>query len=251
MTIEEDVDRAIGGELVERRAGATRLTLGLGPQTSLGLPGVLDVDRSKRDPQDRYYSPQLVTDALAQIYDLEAAGDDPAPLHAALRAAETSVLEPSAGGGALLRGLAEVMARRGHYRASWKPERVVACDLDPRPDRPLGFDNVAWYQADFRDRPWGAKERFGLSIQNPPFNLAEESIRQSREIARFTLALVRLTFLESDGRAKWLSEDAPDVYVLARRPKFIGTTHTDSVTCAWLLWLPGPARTFGRFRVLP
>lgn len=27
-------------------------------QVSLALPGVLDVDRSGRDPQDRYYTPQ-------------------------------------------------------------------------------------------------------------------------------------------------------------------------------------------------
>ena len=43
-----------------------------GQQTSLALPGVLDVDRTARDPQDRYYTPQSAIDRLAAA---EVSGD--------------------------------------------------------------------------------------------------------------------------------------------------------------------------------
>ena len=207
-------------------------------QVSLPLSGVLDVDRSGREAQDRYYTPRWCVDLVLGLEDER--------LRVAVAAGvKHGVLEPSAGGGALLRGLARAV--------DWVPngyrQRVVACDLDPRPDAHLGFDDVEWRQGDFLAQTFGPHE-FGLAILNPPFSSAEAFVRRCREVSRWTLALLRLTFLESQGRSGWLSSDAPDVFVLARRPVFDGSGSTDSVTSAWMLWGPTP-RAQGWLKVLP
>lgn len=164
-------------------------------QVSLALPGEIAIDRSERDPQDRYYTPDDAIDQLGALLIGQRTGAA-GHLWAALASASLHhggrVLEPSAGGGSLLRGLSRLLLAS---RLS-APSRVVACDLDDQPTRPLGFHGVEWVRGDFRSQAW-ADQEFSLSIQNPPFALAEESVLQSRRVARYTLALLRLTFLES------------------------------------------------------
>lgn len=216
-----------------------------GTQSAFELPGVLTVERDERDPQDRYYTPRWCVDLVL-------GHDDPRISIAIATGASQGVLEPSAGGGALLRGLARHFATK-----RWRPPpRVVAVDLDPdpRPGVELGFADVTWRQGDFLDAhatPLGPRE-FGLALLNPPFSRAEEFVRRCREVSRWTLALLRLTFLESQARAAWLERDPPDVFVLSRRPLFDGSGHTDQVTSAWMLWGPGrPGCGVGRLKVLP
>ena len=219
-------------------------------QVSLALPGVIDVDRSGRDPKDRYYTPRWCVDLVLGLEDEK--------LRTAVAAGmKHGVLEPSAGGGALLRGLARSV--------DWLPNgyrpRVVACDLDPdpRPEACLGFADVEWRRGDFFSQAFRPHE-FGLAILNPPFSLGEAFVRRCRQVSRWALALLRLPFLETQERSAWLASDAPDVFVLARRPQYYRPTHAtsrtggpssqDTVTSAWMLWGPTP-RAEGRVRVLP
>lgn len=60
------------------------------------------------------------------------------------------------------------------------------------------------------------------------------------------ILLLRLTFIDgAAGRGPFLRETKPDVYVLKKRPLYVGRSG-DSVTSAWFVW-PGT----GLYRVLP
>lgn len=233
-----DFAASSGADEEERERRMVQIGLGFGP--------AVPVDRDGRDPQDRYYTPDPPIDSLIAF--LHQSRSDAPHLVWAIMCSALGVLEPSAGGGSLLRGLHKMLCLLGQPRI--RP-RVVAVDLDPRPDRSLGFAaaDVEWRQGDFRDQVYRPCE-FGLSIQNPPFKFAEESVRQSREAAFYTLALLRLTFLESKKRAPWLRADMPDVFVLPDRPAFKGDGGSDMATCAWMLWTP-ERRSEGRVRLLP
>jgi hypothetical protein len=77
-------------------------------------------------------------------------------------------------------------------------------------------------------------------ITNPPFTLAEEFVRKSRQEAAYVVMLLRLSFLASKRRHGWLSYDMPDVYVLPQRPSFVrnakGHAGVDSSEYAWFFW---------------
>lgn len=91
-------------------------------------------------------------------------------------------------------------------------------------------------------------------VMNPPYSLAEQFVRRTRIMFGGgrgpVAALLRIAFLSSQGRAEWLAKDAPDVYVLPRRPDFTGGGG-DSADYAWMVWPAGAARTEGRVRVIP
>lgn len=88
-------------------------------------------------------------------------------------------------------------------------------------------------------------------VTNPPFSLAEEFIRHSRELypQAELVFLLRLNFAGSVGRLPlWRDLGTPDVYVLPNRPSFTGGK-TDSCEYAWFRW-PSEARELGTFLVL-
>jgi hypothetical protein len=92
-----------------------------------------------------------------------------------------------------------------------------------------------------------------LLITNPPFSLAMEFILHARKIFPGTplCFLLRLNFLESQKRASFFKTAMPDVYVLPKRPSFMGNG-TDATGYGWFIWRPaleGPRR-FGSVSVL-
>jgi hypothetical protein len=74
-------------------------------------------------------------------------------------------------------------------------------------------------------------------ITNPPFNLALECVKKSLELgAEYVVFLLRLNFLASQSRAKFMAENTPDIYVLSPRPSFTLNGERDSIDYAWFVW---------------
>ena len=89
--------------------------------------------------------------------------------------------------------------------------------------------------------------RFDVIITNPPFYMAEEFVRKSLRCADHVVMLLRLAFLESRIREAFHEEFPSDVYVLSRRPSFLGNGKTDSSAYGWFVWGPGRG---GRWEIL-
>lgn len=97
--------------------------------------------------------------------------------------------------------------------------------------------------------PWcGPSGKYQI-LTNPPYSLAMEFIlRAAVEAPRVDRTfLLRLNFLGSQKRAGWLRANAPDVFVLPRRPSFTPDGKTDATEYAWFSW--GPKRG-GQIRIL-
>lgn len=83
----------------------------------------------------------------------------------------------------------------------------------------------------------------GMLISNPPFNIAYEVIQRSLHFREADIyMLLRLNFLASVKRAKFMNEFPPDVYVLPNRPDFKAHGKTDSIEYAWFRWPAGKRR---------
>lgn len=174
-----------------------------------------------------------------------------------------TVLEPCAGDGAIVRGLAAVLT---------VPFRVVAIEVRQSPvlrERwtqlsaraargDLGLcQNVTLITGNFFEcvsHP--ALAAVDLITTNPPFSMAQEFISTSR--SRWPNAwnswLLRLNFLGSEERHEWLQKETVQARVLPNRPSFVTqtrlktdkktgkqrlvTTQSDSIEYAWM--------TFGR-----
>ena len=134
-------------------------------------------------------------------------------------------LEPCAGDGAILRAVSSVR------------------------------DDVVWHTGDIRasggvvaDHPAVARHTTGdflsmtppevpydVLLTNPPYSLAMEFVRHGLLMADHVVMLLRLNFLASGGRAAFMREHTPSVYVLPNRPSFTGKG-TDSIEYAWFHW---------------
>jgi hypothetical protein len=162
------------------------------------------------------------------------------------------VLEPAVGDAAILRA---IESARPHERRAW-----VTCDIrdvstlhwtDPRSQvetarRHVHGDFLAMGESDLAPMLGAAPPT--LIITNPPFSHTLPFAAKCLEIAAgcsWTALLLPLGFLESDGRAAFLTRHPPDIYVFATRPRFIGTG-TDSTGCAWYVWPPVGSRAYGR-----
>lgn len=142
--------------------------------------------------------------------------------------------------------------------------------------REAGSDPISWQLSDIRPEACAAvkkhwpyyelEQRSALDpcvqtwdepsvvITNPPFNIAWELLHHLLKTFphAHVVLLMRLNFLASDGRADFMRQFAPDVYVLPNRPSFRGGGKTDSIEYAWMHWSPVPRkREEGIYRVLP
>lgn len=114
-------------------------------------------------------------------------------------------------------------------------------------------------QADFHSdmtQPWPFKfHNFQWIVTNPPFNQAPQIVPRAYDMASDGIAmLLRLSYLEpcfsrKSNRAQWLSEHPPNQLIVLPRISFTGNGKTDSVTCAWMIWVKGS--TEQRIRVVP
>lgn len=123
-----------------------------------------------------------------------------------------TVLEPSAGDGALLRALEAYIPR----------DRMWALDIDPRNVELLRSQG---YQADHRDfldmEPQG---HFDIALMNPPYERgqAEEHIVHALKFSPRVIAIVPLTTLEGSSRLEtlWSRVNLERLAICSTRPKF-------------------------------
>jgi hypothetical protein len=140
---------------------------------------------------------------------------------------ETSVLDPSCGEGSIL----DVFREMGCETVGIEMDKQRALAAEDRGHRVEVDDALAC--------PW---PKAGWLVGNPPYTLAGEFAGKAaewaeREGGRAAL-LLRLSFLEpASGRGALFKRHRPDVFVLPRRPAFIGRG-TDNITSAWFCW-PG------------
>ena len=83
---------------------------------------------------------------------------------------------------------------------------------------------------------WDAEGReWDYIITNPPFSLAQEFIEKSLTLSPRVIFLLRLSFLESQKRYDFWQKHNPSIYVLSKRPSFVGGA-TDSCAYAWFFF---------------
>lgn len=83
-----------------------------------------------------------------------------------------------------------------------------------------------------------------LVVGNPPYNVAEQFIRRSMALllnGGYLLFLLRLNYLEGQGRGRGLWRDFPPfrVGVYSKRPSFSNDSHTDATGYMACLWKKG------------
>jgi hypothetical protein len=149
---------------------------------------------------------------------------------------EGALVEPAVGIGRIVDAFDSVIPGR-----DW-----VTCDIQP--SQVVSMSHV---EGDFL-KLGHTPGRVASVITNPPYSLAEEFVRHSRELYPHAdlVFLLRLAFLASDGRqALWLDLGTPDVYVLPNRPSFTGKG-TDSADYAWFVWPMDAVRSDGGLWIL-
>lgn len=153
--------------------------------------------------------------------------------------------EPCAGDGAIIRAVQEV-----RKDVTWE-----ANEIQPEMKEKLisipGVGSVSTEDY-LQMNPCPAK-KYNVIITNPPFQLAMECILQSEKMqANYLVFLLRLNFLASKTRAKFMSEHTPDVFVLSSRPSFISNGKHDCTDYAWFIWdVSKTPNTSGKLVVIP
>lgn len=160
-------------------------------------------------------------------------------------------LEPMAGDGAIVRAVEDYSAGT----CNW-----TAVEIQRKFAEPLRKAVNDCHIRNFFD--WVIEQedhKYDLTITNPPFKLAFESLKQLRRISKEVILLLRIGFLEGGAspatkeRRSFLDADTPDVYLLPNRPTFVrnakGHWGTDGATYAWMHW-GSVKKTEGKFKVL-
>jgi hypothetical protein len=178
---------------------------------------------AERRQDDAYYTPGWAVRRLLDVW---------TPLHGRL-------VEPACGDGAIICAIGIALDWIGYDIRVVPPSAAIHMQCDFLTEAPDNPSVVA-------------------VITNPPYCLAEEFIRKSRELYQNAelVFLLRLAFLASEKRLQlWRDIGTPDVYVLPNRPSFTGGG-TDSADYAWFHWPKawtdkscGP-QCFGNIRVL-
>jgi len=179
----------------------------------------------KRSEADNYPTPPWCVQRLVEAVELPAG----------------NWLEPAAGDGAIIRAV-------GRRDVRWTACEIRT-DMRPIPRKVVRDGRVLI--GDFLLRPPAAdarRARFDVAITNPPFRQAQEFIDACLKQANIVAMLLRLNYLASKKRWRFMTSNAPDVFVLPSRPSFTGAG-TDSIEYAWFLW-PNVRRREGRIRVL-
>lgn len=180
---------------------------------------------NQRSPADFYATPAWCVQRLLEVAQL------PGGLW----------LEPAAGDGAIVRAV----TRRD---VSWHLRELRE---EERPALERSAPGAKVFIGDFLEAVESgalAGQRYSVAITNPPFRLAQEFVDACLTCADHVVMLLRLNFLASKARWKFMSSHTPDVYVLPSRPSFTGGG-TDSIEYAWFVW-KRERQTEGRLKIL-
>lgn len=150
-------------------------------------------------------------------------------------------LEPSAGGGAIIRAVNDV--RQDVKWTAIEINESCGPELAKIAAIPMTGDFLAL-------APNMSAGKFDVAILNPPFVHAREFVDACRRLAKVTVVLERLNWLECEDRNEWLRTWPPDVYVLPQRPSFTGGG-TDSTAYAWFAWRSETKYSPAHLRILP
>jgi hypothetical protein len=189
---------------------------------------VSSTNRGKtRDRADNYPTPQWVVRRFLEAVPLP----------------NGTWLEPCAGDGAIIRAVHQVL---DPTKLQWTAVELRAAPIKKLKE--LIIDDGVIH-GDFLAPELSESNRgfYNVAITNPPFSLAQPFIERCRFMAHHTVMLLRLNFLSSQGRAAFMRESRPDVYVLPNRPSFVEDGSTDSIEYAWYHWHEGSQ---GLLRVL-
>jgi hypothetical protein len=192
-----------------------------------------------RIPSDNYPTPEWATHRLIDRV-----------LRKSIFPLASEALEPCAGDGSIIR------AFKSHPGIVNWPIAWTASDIRPECASALAALAYKVRIGDFRAiGDWFGAVRPRLTITNPPFNIAEEIIRAALGFSEWVVMLLRINFLGSEERQPWLSQNAPDVYVLPNRPPFALNKHgkpaTDATEYAWMVWGPhSRGATRGNYEIL-
>jgi hypothetical protein len=142
-----------------------------------------------------------------------------------------SILEPAAGGGEFVRGVAAQF-----------PDAVLhAVDRDsslagwPAATESYTADFLSWtspiVSPDEHDHP------YDLIVGNPPYSDAMAFVERSMMLGNVVVLLLRQGFMSSQRRSAFFHEHPPtDVFILAHRPSFTGDNHTDAADYCFISW---------------
>lgn len=162
------------------------------------------------------------------------------------------ILEPCAGGGAIIRAANAMMQHLYPWLSqSWHaiepneqgekifstsvPTTGLALDM-PKGD---GASSLVFERRDFFARQLEPMT-YDLVIMNPPFRFAMEFIEECLKLAPAVACLLRLNFLGGAERNEFFRKWAPGVFVIPNRVSFISPEiklgATDSIEYAWFVW---------------
>lgn len=113
-----------------------------------------------------------------------------------------------------------------------KTLQVITNDIDKT--------KPATYHYDMTDEASWALGQIDWTITNPPFSHAIEILEHAHKHSRIGVAmLLRLSFVEPTfKRQEFLAKFPPQKLIVLPRISFTGDGKTDSVTCAWMVWMP-------------
>jgi len=80
------------------------------------------------------------------------------------------------------------------------------------------------------------EEMQDVVITNPPFSQSLEFVQGALKDGKIVVMLLRLNWLASQKRNRFLLTNPPSVYVLPRRPSFTADGKTDCIDYAWFIW---------------
>lgn len=155
--------------------------------------------------------------------------------------------EPCAGEGAIIQAAADMGVKPYWVANELRPEARPLLDMANRKGR-----NTTWDILD-PSTPIPSGQDVTVVMTNPAYRIAWELLHKM--LQEFPLAhialLLRLNFYASETRHDFMSNYAPDIYVLPNRPGFKGWGKTDSPEYGWFHWGPSPrARTRGFHELL-
>ena len=123
---------------------------------------------------------------------------------------DTTILEPSAGGGHMLQGIKTYIEKKKQNPT------IIATDIQYR-----GYDKIeTGAKFDFLSDNYPYKDNIDYIIMNPPYSVIEPFVMHSLGIAnKGVLMLGRLQFLEGEKRFENIFKDNPptDVYIYVDR----------------------------------
>ena len=170
---------------------------------------------AERQKDDFYATPSWCVRALLRTVDLPGG----------------AWFEPAVGDGAIVRAVNE-------FRRDVKWAIADIADRLPNPENvPFGYEpGFCIFGSPYTADGFGWDHSEDVVITNPPYSQALEFVQGALKDGRVVVMLLRLNWLASKARNRFLLDNPPSVYVLPRRPSFTYNGKTDATDYAWFVW---------------